>query len=286
MHPFFVDTRILGLPVALPSYAVLAVAGMVAAGTVYALLVDGFRAKAFEHILFLGVVLLSGAVGARIGGLVITAARGGLAGASWWEAALSSGSSIGFGMAVGGAVLAVYVRIDPHRILTWQALDALAVGFPFGHALGRIGCLLAGCCYGKVCEDCLLTITYPDDWLVPRLLGREMVHGPRIASPLIAAVGLVLIGVCLLIVCKSTRSRGQIVPLYLLLYGPFRFVQEFTRGDAERGFLGPLSSGQWFAVAAVIAGVVLLLAYLRRRNHGGTLPPYRPISYTGRGGNR
>ena len=109
-----------------------------------------------------------------------------------------------------------------------------------------------------------------------------MVRGPRIASPLIAAAGLAVIGVVLLVVFRSTTHRGQIVPLYLLLYGPFRFLQEFTRGDPERGFLGPLSSGQWFSVAAVVAGGVLLALFVHRRRLGRTLPPYPPFLYSAR----
>jgi len=282
MHPFLINTRILGLPLILPSYAVMAVAGMVAVGIIYGWLVDGFGRMAFEHILFLGIVLLSGAVGARMGGLIIGLAAGGYGGAPWYEVAQSSGSSISFGVVIGGAALMVYARVDPHRIISWQAADALAAAFPFGHALGRIGCFLAGCCYGRVCESCRVTITYPEEWLIPRALGVEMVRGPRMASPLIAAAGLVVIGVVLLVVFRSTTHRGQIAPLYLLLYGPFRFFQEFTRGDPERGFFGPLSSGQWFSIAAVVAGGVLLALFVRRRRRGGTLPPYRPLFYTPR----
>ena len=186
MHPFLINTQIWGLPLVVPTYPLLAVAGMIATGGVFGLLLKGFREKPFEHILFLGIILLSGVLGARLGGFLTGFATGFFDSMSWYGVLTTSGSTISAGVVTGGAALLIYARFDRQNLLTWQSVDALAAAFPFGHALGRIGCFLGGCCYGRVCDSCGLTITYPTDWLIPRGLGVELAHGPRIASPLIA----------------------------------------------------------------------------------------------------
>ena len=60
---------------------------------------------------------------------------------------------------------------------------------------------------------------------------------------------------------------GQLLPVYLSLYGAFRFLLEFLRGDGARGFWGPLSTSQWVALATLAAALPVLLWQQSKRNH-------------------
>jgi len=153
----------------------------------------------------------------------------------------------------------------------------LAAAFPLGHALGRVGCFFNGCCYGRLCSaDTPFAITYPPEWMAGRqdLVHGGIAHGPRLSAPLIEAAGLVVIGALLVAVFRRTKSRGQVVALYCLLYPCLRFFQEFTRDDYYRGMAGGLSSGQWFSLGLFALGLGLLALYLRRRARGLSGEPY------------
>lgn len=93
------------------------------------------------------------------------------------------------------------------------------------HAFGRIGCLLAGCCYGKPTNS----------WIGMDFPG----IGTRIPTQLIEAIFLfILTGVLCCIIFKTNFKWT--LHLYLAAYSIFRFIIEFFRGDAQRGgtFLG------------------------------------------------
>lgn len=278
MHPYLVDFWIGDYRIAIGTYSVLALAAILATGFIYIFHVRDGRKKIAAHIIFLGGILLFSLIGARLVQFLIDLKVKAGWGLTSWEILQSTGGTVTGGLIFGIIGIAIYSRIDPHRIVNWHTVDVMAMAFPFGHMLGRIGCLTAGCCYGRVCDHCALTITYPEEWPVLLFKEAEFVSGPRIASPLIAAIGLFVIGIVLYLVFRLTRSRGQVTALYFLLYGPFRFLQEFTRGDPERGFFGPFSTGQWFGLFATALGIVLLIVYIRRFASGAAYPPFLPFN--------
>jgi phosphatidylglycerol:prolipoprotein diacylglycerol transferase len=278
MHPYLVDFWLGDFRITIGTYSILALAGILATGFIYIFHVQDGRKKVAAHILFIGGILLFSLIGARIVQFLIDLKVKAGEGLSPWEILVSTGGTVTGGLVFATIGTVIYSRIDPHRIMNWQTTDVMAMSFPFGHMLGRIGCFTAGCCYGRVCYDCGITVTYPDSW--PVLLFKEsgFAQGPRLASPLIAAIGLLVIGIALYLIFRLTRSRGQVTALYFLLYGPFRFFQEFTRGDPERGFFGPFSTGQWFGLFATVLGIVLLIVYIRRFAAGAAYPPFLPFN--------
>lgn len=118
------------------------------------------------------------------------------------------------------------------------------------HGFGRIGCFLAGCCYG-VPTSSWIGVTFPgmDHAVVP--------------TNLIEAIFLLLLAVALAMI--AFRKKSPIgIPIYMLCYGAFRFAIEFYRGD-ERGSLLPgISPSQLWAILLFAAGAGLLIAYLAR----------------------
>ncbi len=129
--------------------------------------------------------------------------------------------------------------------------DLIAPPLCFAHALGRLGCFLNGCCYGKAAA---WGIVLPE---VDRL--------PRMPAQLFEAGGLVALGAALSFLRPGAPGRtGRILAAYLLGYGALRFAVEFTRDDPRGAALGGLSPSQWLALVAGASGVVLFL--VRRRD--------------------
>lgn len=279
MHPYLFDFTIGNLRIALSTYSLFALLGILLSGFIFMFLTEDGRKKPVAHIIFLGILMVVSFLGSRLTQFLIDLSVKQGQGLTTWQILSTSGSNVTGGIVLGALVVWIYARIDPHRIMSWHTVDVTALSFPFGHMMGRFGCLSAGCCYGRLCEECPLTITYPDEWIIDALSPESIVHGPRIAAPLIAAIGLLAIGLVLFIIFKLTKTRGQIAPLYFLLYGVFRFFHDYLRGDLEsKGIWGPFSTGQWFGIVAVAVSIALFGIYLYRYVKGLAGPPYLPIN--------
>lgn len=149
---------------------------------------------------------------------------------------------------IGGVVAAVatawmVVRIKGEPF--WKWADVFAPAIAAGQFLGRIGCLMAGCCYGKpTTVPWAITFTHPNS-LAP-------LHIPLHPTQLYHSLaGLITCGV-LLLVRPKLSGYGQRFGLFLILFALFRFNIEFFRGDF-RGTVGPLSLTQ------VAAGIICIL---------------------------
>jgi phosphatidylglycerol:prolipoprotein diacylglycerol transferase len=153
----------------------------------------------------------------------------------------------------GGLVLAVslsmaYIRWS--RLSLGRILDAGAVGIPIGIAFARIGCLLAGCCYGGP-SDLPWAIQFPEGGLPP---GGVDLHPTQMYEHLAA---LSMIGI--LLAWRRVRPiYGLGLPLLAMLYGPWRIFNEALRGDGERGTVldGLLTNGQATSLILMAIGVL------------------------------
>ncbi len=161
----------------------------------------------------------------------------------------------------GGFLFAVPVFV--WRIRRWQrpALEILDVAAPalvLAQAVGRLGCLAAGCCYGKACE-LGIAITFTDR------LSHAPLHQPLYPTQVFHLLANLAIFLLLVMVSRRTERRGALVVGYLLLYGVLRFTVEFWRGD-PRGFLAGFSTSQWISAALVISGILLWFFKVRKEN--------------------
>ena len=129
---------------------------------------------------------------------------------------------------------------------------------------GRIGCFLAGCCYGVESE--LFGIVFSNSLAAPndvKLLPVQLME---------AAAELLLFLILLLM--KKKGSRGKtLLYTWTIAYAALRFVIEFFRGDEYRGFIGALSTAQVFSVIMIILVLVFLFIgkFRTGRKNAGTI---------------
>ena len=154
-----------------------------------------------------------------------------------------------------GALLAAVWLARRYRFSLWHTADLFAPGVALGHIVGRFGCLLAGCCYGRS-TDLPWGITFTDPVAAANVgtpLG-EALHPTQLYDA--GAEFLIL----LILLATERRGRpfaGRTFWAYILLYGISRFVIEMFRGD-PRGMVMGLSTSQFVSVLMVPIGLVML----------------------------
>lgn len=172
------------------------------------------------------------------------------------------GGFVFYGGLLGGA-LGIFIYIKQYRISA-EIFDIYAAVLPLGHALGRIGCFFAGCCYG-IPHDGFASVVYE------YTVGLTPLGVPLLAIQLIEAAGLLLLFIVQIFVfCLSDKDKkGRTVLLYLCVYPIMRFILEFFRGDRERGVFFGLSTAQWVSVLILIATVIYILR--RKIKHNASI---------------
>lgn len=166
----------------------------------------------------------------------------------------------------GGFILAVsasYIYSRKHQVPFLTVADIMAPPIALGHAIGRIGCFFAGCCYGKHCDlPWAVTFTNPLS-LAPKTI-------PLHPTQLYESLGLLLVVSVLMAVQKYQKFMGQIFVTYLIFYAFLRTFVETFRGDQDRGFIDfwGLYPNEWFSTSIGIGLGMLTLAiaiFLRYR---------------------
>jgi phosphatidylglycerol:prolipoprotein diacylglycerol transferase len=195
-------------------------------------------------VIIYAIALVSAFIGAK---LVYLAAEGWL---HWRDP--NRWIILATGKSITGALLGGYLGVEiAKRLLNYNVItgDWFAVVVPIGVMLGRIGCMINGCCLGIACDPNWFTI--------------NDVHGvPRWPSSQVEFLfNAVMLGVILLL-RWGRIVRGQLFHIYLIAYGTFRFFHEFLR-DTPRLF-GPISGYQIASLAIVALGIT---GYALRQNH-------------------
>src|SRR5205823_5996367 len=128
---------------------------------------------------------------------------------------------------MGGAIGYLLLK----RFEVWIWLDRLCLPLGLGYAIGRIGCFLNGCCYGKICE-------FPWAISFPAHANWGMAMLPRHPTQLYAVIleFLIVYGLMTLEKLKFFRKSGQLAAIWLIAHGINRLIMEHWRDD-ERGSL-------------------------------------------------
>ena len=123
---------------------------------------------------------------------------------------------------------------------------------PVGHAIGRVGCVMAGCCHGFE-YDGFGAIYYPHS-----ITGLSPDQG---YFPVQLLEALINVGICLLLLWldKRLKRKGDLLLSYLGLYAISRFLLEMLRGDSIRGVWNGLSTSQYISIALLAVSVIALL---------------------------
>ena len=168
------------------------------------------------------------------------------------------------GFLLACAALVIFAR--RHRVPVWHMADFAIPALAIGHALGRMGCFLNGCCYGRPAGDACCGIAYPPICEPGKLFpGVPLYPVQLIESACLLALWLVLVWAY-----PRRRKDGAVFALYLVLYPPIRFALEYLRGDERQSWLA-LDVAQVTSIGLFLAGI-LLLVFLPRRRYA---PPVR-----------
>ncbi|MFA7576892.1 MAG: prolipoprotein diacylglyceryl transferase [Candidatus Muiribacteriota bacterium] len=132
-------------------------------------------------------------------------------------------------------------------------MDFVAPIVPLAHAIGRVGCFLNGCCYGKATDTC--GIVFPN-------LGDGLKRYP---TQLFESFFLVFITIFTVWFDKKKKYNSQLFVIYIGLYSIFRFINEFFRGD-YRGSVFNISTSQ---IVSVIMFIVIIIYDFKARKKNG-----------------
>lgn len=235
----------------IPSYGTMMMLGMLVAGVlgIHRTIRAGLR---WEDALFIGVCGVgTGLIGAGfLYGIVTYGAK------QLFQLLLSGriftqpwglvfyGGLLG---SIPGVILAGSIAKIQLRLFVAPLLPCI----PLAHAFGRMGCFLAGCCYGA-----------PTQWPVGVIYTQSFTGVPT-GIPLLPVQlwesALLFLLTVLLLSFSSRLKPQQLLGIYALLYGVFRFGLEFLRYDSIRGLWHGLSTSQWISMGILLAGVILLL---------------------------
>ncbi len=221
-----------------------------------------------DHVvaIFFGIAI-SAFLGGKIGYILSEPAA--------WEAAKArdgigalAGQGFVYYTALICAVPTTIVILRRHRLPVLRCVDVLVPGVPLIHGFGRIGCFLAGCCYGAA-SDLPWAVTF--DKVAP--IAHLRVH----PTQLYEALGTFAIFLYLWLgPRRRPRFDGHVILVYLLLYAALRFAIEFLRGDGNPVIAGGdplhlpgeapsgLTQAQVIALAMAAVALPLLLLGLRR----------------------
>ena len=238
-------------------YTWMIILGVVVAVVVFRLLADKRKvsAKVFNFALAVGVCCVAVGYGSAV---LFQAFYHWLDTGEWvWNAGATF-----YGGLIGAAVvfLAAYFgvghfvfRDKKHIAELPNVLNCIFPAIIAAHCFGRIGCLFAGCCYGKLTDSWLgITMWIPSAHAWQKRLPTQLFEAIFLAALFAVVVYFVV------------RKRTEYAPsMYLVGYGVWRFVIEYVRDDAERGSSGIswLTPSQLTAIVLVVCGVALIFAY-------------------------
>ena len=186
------------------------------------------------------------------------------------------GDSLAYGGFLAGAT-ATIAYFAWRRVPLWPYLDCAAVGAGIGTAVTRIGCFLDGCDFGRL-GDFALAVCFPPGSPAHAAHAALGILPPGAAASLpVHPVQLYLVGkglVCAGIAAAWMRlprvAPGEAFAVFWMSFACARFAIEFFRGDASRGFIGPLSTSQALSIPVFLAAAAVLASRMRRRSPGGS----------------
>ena len=175
------------------------------------------------------------------------------------------------------AALVIFRYVRRHRLCISRILDICAPAMAIGHAFGRIGCYIQGCCFGVPCRTfgtvyppgTAPAARYPD---MDSVFHNLKIYGKAAASSLpllpvqlLESAGNLLLGTALLLLFRKIRKSGTVAACYFIGYGILRFVLECFRGDHTDRIIG-LTRAQLVGLFIMIP--MGISCYLYFRKHG------------------
>lgn len=141
----------------------------------------------------------------------------------------------------------LYFKENEHEKYFGEVLEVVPCCITVAHALGRIGCLTAGCCHGYETNSAHGVFMYVNE---------NPSGGYYVPTQLYEAIFLI----CLFIVlsCLYFKNGKTNFAVYLIAYGVWRFIIEFVRGDERGAFITGLTPAQAISIIAVVIGLIIV----------------------------
>ena len=220
------------------------------------------------------IVVVCGIVGARIAYVIqfFDQFRGNF----WRVFRIDQGGLVFYGGFILAA-LVIFRYVRKHKLCMSRILDICAPAMAIGHAFGRIGCFIQGCCFGIPCKafgvvypaGTAPAARYPDVDSIAESISRGTSAAaaslPLLPVQLLESAGNLLIGITLLLLFRKMRKTGMIAVCYFFAYAVLRFVLEFFRGDHTDRILG-MTRAQLVGLFIMIP--VGIFCYVYFRKHG------------------
>jgi phosphatidylglycerol:prolipoprotein diacylglycerol transferase len=174
-----------------------------------------------------------------------------------------------YGGLIFGAVFVIwYVR--KHKLDIKKVGDVMMPAVALAHFFGRMGCLSAGCCWGREAEGCPIAITFTSTQTttgVPHNI-------PLYPTQLLEAILNLLNFIVLMVLFKKKKFPGQVLAVYVFNYSLIRLIIEFYRGDLDRGYVfggvgqpfSSLSVPQLISIIGIILAVTLYAIFRKKRS--------------------
>ncbi|OPJ61288.1 prolipoprotein diacylglyceryl transferase [Clostridium oryzae] len=154
---------------------------------------------------------------------------------------------------IGGIILgavAVYLYCRNKKWDTLKVIDLITPSVPLAQGFGRIGCFLAGCCYGRETQ-LRIGVKFTKSQFAPNDVN-------LIPTQIYSSIFDFALAIFLLYYGRKPRKKGSIFSAYIVLYSIGRFLIEFLRND-PRGSVGVLSTSQFICIFTFIFGIILFL---------------------------
>lgn len=256
MHPIILQLGSFKLP----AYGLLVACGYLA-GILYIFRrseAAGFKKEALSDLIFYTV--LSGMLGAKF-----------FYAATYWAdfgpdfaaraAYLVKSFQYGF-VFYGGLIFgatAFFITARRAKLDVLRAADLFAAALALGHAFGRIGCFLAGCCHGRP-TSCPVAVTFtsPASEVSPFFLGVPL-HPVQLYEAAGNLAIFFLLNAGLARTLRGKLPAGAVTALYAALYAALRFFVEFLRGDDRGALRLGLSPAQLISAAVFLAAAVVFV---------------------------
>ena len=269
MHPILFT---IGEKITIYSYGFMIAIGMITC-VVVAYLRAGKRYATDPDILFncalIGII--SGMVGAKLTYWIVEFFKDPKNFDFGWQIKNFTAGFVIYGGLILGVLCCLFYVKKIRKMSFLRIFDIAVASIAIGQGIGRIGCFLAGCCYGKAIPDgswmSFIGVIFPNEALCEAPAGVLLYP-----AQLISAVGDFILAAFLIFYTDRERFAGEVSVFYIGLYAIGRFLVEFIRGDEARGFVGPLSTSQFIAVIMLVLAVALWF-WFKKLN----IEPLRPV---------
>lgn len=222
---------------------------MLALGVLVAVLLSEWRAKkkGIDQDKFFNMAIIAVICGILGGKLFFI-----ITNFSDFIASKSIAEAIGDGFVVYGSIIGGVAGVFGYcKKAHWNMLEMFDIAVPglaLAQGIGRIGCLFAGCCYGK--ETTLpIGIKFTDSYIAPN---NVLLFPTQICSSIFD----ILLAMLLLWLSKKNMKDGRLFSVYLMIYSVGRFIIEFFRSD-PRGNVGALSSSQFISIFVIVLAIII-----------------------------